>query len=841
MPTQGHFVGFLVLLSTLAACAADSQTRPAAKDAELKTWLQNMTHHRYTPAEMRQVTGLTSDELQAKLQAFGISPEKPLPRTKDKLFVLPYPGGRHPRIGFLEGAIDPQRETKLSVFCPWDDHSYAVLDVPEAIWSNLGLTYLAHTHIDTVWTKRNIPLQPQEWKIDRDGAYVMRRRLPNGIEFGTRVLPLKDHLRMEMWLKNGSDQPLRDLRVQNCVMLKGVDGFQQQDNDNKRFVNGYAIAKSPDASRWIITAWDPVFRAWGNGPCPCLHSDPKFPDCPPGETKWLRGWFSFFEGQEIDAELTRIERTGWRNRDLKTAVGNVQGRVHDSQTGQLLPCRLYVQNTQTGTWHFAEATSPAETAIRYDKQQGTTSIEKHTTLSQGDFQLSLPAGQYRLRVEHGKEFMPVTREIVVGNRPVEVTIPLARYIDMGARGWYSGDTHVHRSMDELPNLVLAEDVNVVLPLNYWVRDSREIPATGRPDLVAKPQQVDTDHIIYPINTEYEIFTVNGRRHTQGAVFVLNHQEPLRLSAPPTRSIAAEARRQGALLDLDKQSWNWSLMIVPIMKVDLFELSNNHHWRTDFAFSQWTLENAPASWQEIERNANGFTEKGWTDFGFLTYYALLNCGYRMRVSAGTASGVHPVPLGHGRVYVHTGHKDRQEFRYRDWIEHLNAGHSFVTQGPLLDLRFNGQLPGTQWTAERTENSVRITGEIASAHPLRTIEVIVNGRVTQTIEPQTERGDAGSYHVHLDNTITLQGTSWLAVRCYEELPQRKVSFAHTNPVYLDVSGQPLRPQRREVEYFIQRMDEEIQRNTGLLPADAVAEFQEAKAEYQALLNELPRPAE
>jgi hypothetical protein len=33
--------------------------------------------------------------------------------------VLPYPGGRHPRVGFLDGAIDPQRGTKASVFAPW--------------------------------------------------------------------------------------------------------------------------------------------------------------------------------------------------------------------------------------------------------------------------------------------------------------------------------------------------------------------------------------------------------------------------------------------------------------------------------------------------------------------------------------------------------------------------------------------------------------------------------------------------------------------------------------------------------------------------------------------------
>ena len=49
--------------------------------------------------------------------------------------------------------------------------------------------------------------------------------------FGTTVLPLKDHVRMTMWLTNGTDRPLSDLRVQNCVMLKPAKGFEQQHND----------------------------------------------------------------------------------------------------------------------------------------------------------------------------------------------------------------------------------------------------------------------------------------------------------------------------------------------------------------------------------------------------------------------------------------------------------------------------------------------------------------------------------------------------------------------------------------------------------------------------------
>ena len=121
-----------------------------------------------------------------------------------------------------------------------------------------------------------------------------------------------DAVRMKMWLKNGSSQALSDLRVQNCVMLKGAKGFDQQTNDNKIFRDDYVACHSPDRKRWIITAWSPLHRGWANAPCPCLHSDPQFPDCPPGETKWLHGWLSFFEGDDIEAELKRIDQTRWR-------------------------------------------------------------------------------------------------------------------------------------------------------------------------------------------------------------------------------------------------------------------------------------------------------------------------------------------------------------------------------------------------------------------------------------------------------------------------------------------------------------------------------------------------
>jgi hypothetical protein len=290
------------------ANSAQTTPRPPKGDADLRIWLERMVwRYRYNMAEMSAATSLSNVALDDALARFRINSENAPPRPANSpLLVVPYPGGRHPRIAFLDGAIDPQRETKFGVFTPWDAKSYVVVDLPEAIWSNLGLTYLAHTHVPTIWSKQGVQLKPLEWAVKEDGELEIERRLPNGIAFGAKVRPDRDAVHMELWLTNGTKQALCDLRVQNCVMLKGAAGFEQQTNDNKRFTSPFAVARANAGDRWIISAWEHCDRAWGNAPCPCLHSDPKFPDCEPGETKRLRGWLSFYEGNDINAELKRI-------------------------------------------------------------------------------------------------------------------------------------------------------------------------------------------------------------------------------------------------------------------------------------------------------------------------------------------------------------------------------------------------------------------------------------------------------------------------------------------------------------------------------------------------------
>jgi hypothetical protein len=290
------------------------EARPPKDEAGLRSWLENMVwHHRFTVDEIRAVTGLGRDAIRMALERYNLSEETRPRRAPDApLLILPYPGGRHPRSGFLDGAVAPQRDTKISIFTPWDDRSYFVVDVPEAIWSNLGLTYLAHEHIDTVWTKQGIRLDRMEWNRRPDGSLEFERRLPNGIAFGTRVLPGRDAVRMESWLRNGTDETLTGLRWQNCVMLMAAAGFADQTGANKVLRPPYAACRSEDGRHWIITAWDPLDGVWQNPPVPCLHSNPRFADCTPGETVHARGWLSFHDGPDLDAELLRIEATGWR-------------------------------------------------------------------------------------------------------------------------------------------------------------------------------------------------------------------------------------------------------------------------------------------------------------------------------------------------------------------------------------------------------------------------------------------------------------------------------------------------------------------------------------------------
>lgn len=257
-----------------------------ASRANADYWLKIMLQgHRYAADEAATVFGWPVKTVEG--MAAGLSAPEALPR------VLPYPGGRHPRVGFLDGAIDPQRGTKASIFSPWGDGGYALIDLPEAIFSNLGLLYLAHTHVPTVWDEQHVLIENRDWRVRDDGGLENTWALPNGVRFGAMAAPAKENgADFTLWLENGTKEPLTALRTQVCVMLKGLPGFEGQTEENKEFTAHSATAKEAGGRR-VVVEFEQCGRAWGNPKCPCIHADPVLPDCAPGARVMVRGTLRF--------------------------------------------------------------------------------------------------------------------------------------------------------------------------------------------------------------------------------------------------------------------------------------------------------------------------------------------------------------------------------------------------------------------------------------------------------------------------------------------------------------------------------------------------------------------
>lgn len=290
----------------------------AMEESEYRFWLENAVRwHRFTEAETALALGIPVEKVSADVVRFQIPAPGDMPAPGEAVCVLPYPRGRHPRIGFLDGAVHPRRDTKVSVFPPWDATGYVVVDVPEAIWHHDPirqrdtLLFLAHEHsgFTPEWAIHT-PLPLRDWERHPSGTLSGGLTLPIGVTFAMSVTPSPGEVSMTLSLTNHTEQTLTGLRLQNCVMLKGLPGFTEQTETNKVFKGSIAACRSEETHHVVLTSWERCVRAWGNPACPCIHADPQFPNCPPGATVHLHGWLAFYEGNNLDTELEQRLQTG---------------------------------------------------------------------------------------------------------------------------------------------------------------------------------------------------------------------------------------------------------------------------------------------------------------------------------------------------------------------------------------------------------------------------------------------------------------------------------------------------------------------------------------------------
>ena len=159
---------------------------------------------------------------------------------------------------------------------------------------------------------------------------------------------------------------------------------------------------------------------------------------------------------------------------------------------------------------------------------------------------------------------------------------------------------------------------------------------------------------------------------------------------------------------------------------------------------------------------------------LDYADYLNLGFRLTAAAGSDTPWGST-LGEVRTYVHCGNP----FDVDRWFANLKAGHTFVTNGPVLDFTVDDALPGTELV--RTAHApLRIRARV-TGHPRLGLPVVL--RVVGPAGPLKEiRSVGGETELELTAEIRAESSQWLMATAECD----NGALANTTPVYVVVNG-------------------------------------------------------
>ena len=169
-----------------------------------------------------------------------------------------------------------------------------------------------------------------------------------------------------------------------------------------------------------------------------------------------------------------------------------------------------------------------------------------------------------------------------------------------------------------------------------------------------------------------------------------------------------------------------------------------------------------------------------------YYRLLNCGFRLGVSGGSAIGVMPAPTGFNRVYA----KVDGEFRPDKLWTAIKAGRSFATSGPMLWLEAEDAEIGDTLKLQPsdTKPSIQVKTRIRAIQPVESLEIVLDGHV---ILAKDLRGETKSpIDSELAAAVSIEKSGWIAARGLYRGPDGLLRQAHTSPIYIQIDDQAVR---------------------------------------------------
>jgi hypothetical protein len=434
--------------------------------------------------------------------------------------------------------------------------------------------------------------------------------------------------------------------------------------------------------------------------------------------------------------------------------------------------------------------------------------------------LRLPTGIYTVRCSRGPESVPEVCTLQVGSRPAHFEYRVRRWIDPAARGWYSGDHHLHAA-GCAHYVSPTEGVGPEAMARHCQGEDLKVGAnlTWRPGFDHQKQfftgKVDP-HSRYPYLLRYDVEVSGFGSHQSGHLCLLRLKDQIYPGGTskdhwPTLGLNTLrwAKRQGAVCGPAHSAIGLAPTRERVAGPD------GPDGLPNFAIPAYDGIGANEFIMDVTHQVPGPTGALVPAVDFLStmntdrkselniWYHVLNCGFRPRISGETdfpcISGER---VGLGRVYV----KQHHRLSYDDWCEGIRTGRSYVSDGAhhLMDFRGSAVDAPKRWVEVGSGGSelrlaragvVRLRVRAAartepgSSAP---VELIVNGYpVARQFVPQ----DGQERELVFETRV--ERSSWLALRMFPG--------AHTNPIWVVLDGQPVRASRRSAAWCLRGVDQ------------------------------------
>jgi dipeptidyl aminopeptidase/acylaminoacyl peptidase len=408
--------------------------------------------------------------------------------------------------------------------------------------------------------------------------------------------------------------------------------------------------------------------------------------------------------------------------------------------------------------------------------------------ARGEATLTLPAGAYTVLATRGLEYAPVVRTVTVGaGQTVPVRVKLERLMDLPARGWWSGDMHVHMNYGgayradpaSLRAQAEAEDVHVVEDL--IVNKEQRVPDIAR--FAAGLDPVSTAATLVKHDQEYHTswWGHTGHLGLQTALILPDY------AGYADTAAASLFPDNATIMDLAHAQGGVSGYVHP------FDPPLPDPTGADPLTNGLPIDVAlgKADYMEVV----GFSDHRTTAE---VWYRLLNAGFRLPAGSGTDAMTNFAslrgPVGMNRVFARSGAK----LGYPAWLAAIKAGRTFVSNGPVLSFSLDGHEAGDEIQLPEGAHELTARVSMRSIAPVERVEIVGNGVVVATIPvaPGGMRADATV-------KLSLKESGWYTLRAWSENAVEPVldiyPFATTSPVYVTVGSRPVRS-AADARYFV-----------------------------------------